>query len=192
MTNEQRAKFIGRMAVTGGEAGVVGVMVAAFPILFLGSAFMGDAAIPVMLLAHGLLLGHYLARRLTRDAGFTIEQARVLRIAPPVALVVGFLAMDWYWGMIFDPLTSAMQGAMFGGIAGLIIGLAMLRLPLVVTQGRNFAVPAAMLVAGAIMGSLAGVMIATPLLWMAAMPVWQAGVTAAMARFLDVPPPSDR
>lgn len=189
MTNEQRAKFIGRMAVTGGEAGVVGVMVAAFPILFVGSVFMGDAAIPVMLLGHGLLLGYYLARKLTRDAGFTTEQARVLRIAPPIALVIGFLAMDWYWGMIFDPLTSAMQGVMFGGIAGLIIGLAMLRLPLVAMGGRAAIVPAAMLAAGAIMGSLAGAMIAMPLLWMAAMPVWQAGVTAAMAGFLEVAAP---
>ncbi|MBE9558714.1 MAG: hypothetical protein IMF08_17780 [Proteobacteria bacterium] len=189
MTNEQRMKFIGRMAVTGGEAGVVGVMVAAFPILFVGSVFMGDAAIPVMLLGHGLLLGYYLARKLTRDAGFTTEQARVLRIAPPIALVIGFLAMDWYWGMIFDPLTSAMQGVMFGGIAGLIIGLAMLRLPLVAMGGRAAIVPAAMLVAGAIMGSLAGAMIAMPLLWMAAMPVWQAGVTAAMAGFLEVAAP---
>lgn len=189
MTNEQRAKFIGRMAVTGGEAGVVGVMVAAFPILFVGSVFMGDAAIPVMLLGHGLLLGYYLARKLTRDAGFTTEQARILRFAPPVALVVGFLAMDWYWGMIFDPLTSAMQGVMFGGIAGLIIGLAMLRLPLVAMGGRAAIVPAAMLAAGAIMGSLAGAMIAMPLLWMAAMPVWQAGVTAAMAGFLEVAAP---
>lgn len=191
MTNEQRAKFIGRMAVTGGEAGVVGVMVAAFPILFVGSVFMGDAAIPVMLLGHGLLLGYYLARKLTRDAGFTTEQARVLRIAPPIALVIGFLAMDWYWGMIFDPLTSAMQGVMFGGIAGLIIGLAMLRLPLVAMGGRAAIVPAAMLAAGAIMGSLAGAMIAMPLLWMAAMPVWQAGVTAAMAGFLEVAAPRD-
>ncbi len=189
MTTEQRLKFIGRMAVTGGEAGVVGVMVAAFPILFLGSVFMGDAAIPVMLLGHGLLLGYYLARKLTRDAGFTTEQARVLRIAPPIALVIGFLAMDWYWGMIFDPLTSAMQGVMFGGIAGLIIGLAMLRLPLVAMGGRAAIVPAAMLAAGAIMGSLAGAMIAMPLLWMAAMPVWQAGVTAAMAGFLEVAAP---
>ena len=189
MTNEQRMKFIGRMAVTGGEAGVVGVMVAAFPILFVGSVFMGDAAIPVMLLGHGLLLGYYLARKLTRDAGFTTEQARVLRIAPPIALVIGFLAMDWYWGMIFDPLTSAMQGVMFGGIAGLIIGLAMLRLPLVAMGGRAAIVPAAMLAAGAIMGSLAGAMIAMPLLWMAAMPVWQAGVTAAMAGFLEVAAP---
>lgn len=191
MTNEQRMKFIGRMAVTGGEAGVVGVMVAAFPILFVGSVFMGDAAIPVMLLGHGLLLGYYLARKLTRDAGFTPEQARVLRIAPPIALVIGFLAMDWYWGMIFDPLTSAMQGVMFGGIAGLIIGLAMLRLPLVAMGGRAAIVPAAMLAAGAIMGSLTGVMIAMPLLWMAAMPVWQAGVTAAMACFLEVAAPRD-
>ena len=189
MTSEQRMKFVGRMAVTGGEAGVVGVMIAALPILFLGSAFMGDAAIPVMLLAHGLLLGHYLARKLTRDAGFTPQHARILRIAPPVALVAGFLVMDWYWGMVFDPLTSAMQGVMFGGIAGLIIGLAMLRLPLVAMGGRAAIVPAAMLAAGAIMGSLAGAMIAMPLLWMAAMPVWQAGVTAAMAGFLEVAAP---
>lgn len=186
MTSEQRMKFVGRMAVTGGEAGVVGVMIAALPILFLGPAFMGDAAIPVMLLAHGLLLGHYLARKLTRDAGFTPQHARILRIAPPVALVAGFLAMDWYWGMVFDPLTSAMQGVMFGGIAGLIIGLAMLRLPLVAMQGRAVAVPAAMLAAGAVMGSLTGAMIALPLLWLAAMPVWQAGVAATMASFLDV------
>ena len=191
MTSEQRVKFIGRMAVTGAEAGVVGVMTAALPILFLGSAFLGDAAIPLMLLAHGLLLGHYLARRLTRDAGFTPEHARVLRIAPPIALVAGFLAMDWYWGMIFDPLTSAMQGVMFGGIAGLMIGLAMLRLPLVAISGRAVVVPAAMLAAGAIMGSLTGAMIATPLLWLAAMPVWQAGVTAAMARFLEVAAPEN-
>ena len=186
MTSQQRVKFIGRMAVTGAEAGVVGVMTAALPILFLGSAFLGDAAIPLMLLAHGLLLGHYLARRLTRDAGFTPEHARTLRISLPIALVAGFLAMNWTWGMASDPLASAMHGVMFGGIAGLIIGLAMLRLPLVAMQGRAVAVPAAMLAAGAIMGSLTGAMIATPLLWLAAMPVWQAGVTAAMARFLDV------
>ena len=110
-TSEQRTKFIGRMAVTGGESGIVGVIIAAFPIMFLGSAFMGDAAIPVMLLAHGLLLGHYLARKLTRDAGFTPEQARVLRIAPPVALIAGFLAMDWYRGMIFDPLPRRWPGS---------------------------------------------------------------------------------
>jgi len=185
MTSEQRLKFIGRLAVTGGEAGVVGVMTVALPILFLGSAFLGDAAIPVMLLAHGLLLGHYLARRLARDAGFAPEHARILRIAPPIALVTGFLAMDWTWGMASEPLASAIRGVMFGGIAGLIIGLAMLRLPLVSSRGRAIAVPAAMLAAGAVMGSLAGAMIATPLLWLAAMPAWQAGVAAAMARFLD-------
>ena len=191
MTNEQRLKFIGRMAVTGGEAGVVGVMTVALPILFLGSAFLGDAAIPLMLLAHGLLLGHYLARRLTGDAGFTPEHARILRIAPPIALVAGFLAMNWTWGMASDPPTLATHGVMFGGIAGLIIGLAMLRLPLVAMRGRAVAVPAAMLAAGAVMGSLTGAMIATPLLWLAAMPVWQAGVAAAMARFLDVAAPRD-
>jgi hypothetical protein len=137
------------------------------------------------------LFGHYLARKLTRDAGFTPEHARILRIAPPIALVAGFLVVDWTWGMASDPLTSAMHGVMFGGIAGLIMGLAMLRLPLVALPGRAVAVPAAMLAAGAVMGSLTGAMIATPLLWLAAMLVWQAGVAAAMARFLDVAAPRD-
>ena len=192
MNAQNRWTFAGRLAMTGAESGVLVTMVGVVPVLFLGRFLIEDAAAVAMLIAYGLVFGHFLARRLAR-AGLAVRDGRrLLLAAPPVAMVAGYAAMRLAMGMSQAPILSAADGILFGAVAGLLIGIAVLRLPLADTQNlpgpAAFAIPASFLVAGAVMGVVAGAVLSIPLAWMAAMPVWQAGIGAVMGRFLALPP----
>jgi len=191
MNAQNRWKFAGRLAMAGAESGVLVTMVGVVPVLFLGRFVIEDVAAVAMLIAYGLVFGYYMARRLAR-AGLDVQDHRRLLLAmPPVAMVAGYLAMRASTGFSPDPALSAADGIVFGAVAGAVIGIAMLRLPLAELKGMpvpaSFVIPLTLLAAGAVMGVVAGAILTVPLAWMAAMPVWQAGIGAAMGRFLALP-----
>lgn len=191
MSTRNRWKFAGRLAMAGAESGVIVTMVGVVPVLLLGSFLAEDVAAVAMLIAYGLLFGHYLRRNLSRAGLPAEEHRRLLLAAPPAAMAAGYVAMRLAMGASQAPVLSATDGILFGAVAGLVIGIAALRLPLVEFQNMPVpalvAIPAAFLAAGAVMGVIAGAVLSVPLAWMAAIPVWQAGMGAVMGGFLALP-----
>lgn len=184
MAASERLNLAGRVALWGAESGIIVTMVGVVPVLFLGTYVMEDVAAVAMLVAYGLLFGHYLARRLSGAGVSTAHHARLLRIAPPVAMVAGYLVMRLLMGLAETTALSAVDGLVFGGVAGLILGLAVQRLRPAAPGGGAIpgavTVPVALLTAGAVMGVVAGFALSIPLAWMVAVPIWQAGVGAAI------------
>ncbi|MDH3230741.1 MAG: hypothetical protein OEN55_13195 [Alphaproteobacteria bacterium] len=188
MAASERLKLAGRAALWGAESGIIVTMAGVVPVLFLGTYVMEDLAAIALLIAYGLLFGHYLARRLGGAGVAAAGHTRLLRLAPPVAMVAGYLGMRLLMGLSKATALSAVDGLVFGGLAGLILGLALQRLPLVVPNSgalpRTVTVPATFLVAGAVMGVLAGVALSIPLGWAFAIPIWQMGMGAVIGFML--------
>ncbi len=184
MAASERLNLAGRAALWGAESGVIVTMVGVVPVLFLGTYLQEDIAAAAMLLAYGLLFGHYLARRLSGAGIAAAGHAPLLRFAPPVAMVAGYLGMRLLMGLAETTALSAIDGLVFGGVAGLILGLAVQRLrPAAPGSGAvpgAVMIPVMLLIAGATMGVVAGFALSIPLAWMVAIPIWQAGMGAAI------------
>jgi hypothetical protein len=188
MAASERLNLAGKVAVWGAESGIIVTLVGVVPALFLGTYVLEDFAAIALLAAYGLLFGHYLARRLIVAGAAVADHTRLLRAAPPVAMVAGYLGMRLVMGLSEEMALSAIDGLVFGGLAGLILGLAVQRLPLV-ELGRAPLPPAVMvpttfLIAGAVMGVLAGFALSIPLGWIVAIPIWQMGMGAVIGFFL--------
>lgn len=185
-------KFAGKVAVWGGESGIIVTLAGVVPVLFLGTYVLEDVAAVAMLAAYGLLFGHYLARRLGGAGIAAAGHARLLRLAPPAAMIAGYLGMRLVMGLAGATALSALDGLVFGGLGGIVLGLAVLRLP----AGARDRVPgpAALMVpllfvgAGAAMGLVAGSMLSIPLGWTMAIPIWQTGMGAAIGYVLAPAP----
>jgi len=192
MAVSERLNLAGKAAIWGAESGIIVTMAGVVPVLFLGTYVLEDLAAVAMLIASGLLFGHYLARRLGGAGVATAGHTRLLRIAPPVAMVAGYLGMRLLMGLAEATSLSAVDGLVFGGLAGLILGLAIQRLPLAAPGNtslpRTVLVPVVFLVAGAVMGVVAGSALSIPLGWTVAVPLWQMGMGAVIGFVLAKSP----
>lgn len=192
MATRERLNLAGRVALWGAESGIIVTLVGVVPALFLGTYVMEDIAAVALLIAYGLLFGYYLARRLVSEGVAAAGHARLLRGAPAVAMVAGYLGMRLLMGLSEATALSAIDGLVFGGLAGLILGLAIQQLPIAVpgdtSLPRRVLVPAAFLVAGAVMGVTAGSALSIPLGWTVAIPLWQMGMGAVIGFVLAKSP----
>jgi hypothetical protein len=188
MAASEQLNLAGKVAVWGAESGIIVTMAGVVPVLFLGAYVLEDFAAIALLAAYGLLFGHYLARRLIVAGVAVADHTRLLRAAPPVAMVAGYLGMRLLMGLSEETALSAIDGLVFGGLAGLILGLAVQRLPHVALANAPLPdvvmVPLTFLIAGALMGVVAGFALSIPLGWTAAIPIWQAGIGAVTGFFL--------
>ena len=188
MATRERLNLAGKVALWGAESGIIVTLVGVVPALFLGTYVMEDIAAVALLIAYGLLFGHYLARRLVSEGVAAAGHTRLLRGAPAVAMVAGYLGMRLLMGLSEAIALSAVDGLVFGGLAGLILGLAIQQLPLAVpgdtSLPRTVLVPAAFFIAGAVMGVTAGSALSIPLGWTVAIPLWQMGMGAVIGFLL--------
>lgn len=189
MAMNEHLRFAGKVAGWGAESGIIVTLAGVVPVLFLGTFVMEDLAAVAMLIAYGLLFGHYLARRLPAAGAVAAGHAHLLRLAPPVAMCAGYLAMRLLINVTESTALSAMDGLAFGGLAGLILGVAIGRLvPAAGAAGHGaFTVVVTTVVAGAVMGLVAGLALSVPLGWTVAIPIWQAGMGAVVGFFLARP-----
>ena len=191
MTGNESTNLVVRVAGWGGESGILVTMIGAVPVLLLGSRLPEDIAVAVLLAAYGAMFGHYLARRLPLVGVAGPEHRNLLRFAPPAATLAGFIVMRVAMGAADTESLTAVHGVLFGGVTGLVLGVALLRLPLRSLQGAplpaNILVPAALALAGAAMGIVAGFIMSVALGWLFAMPVWMLGVGGAVGFFLAPP-----
>jgi hypothetical protein len=188
MAMNEHFRSAARVAGWGAESGIIVTLAGVVPVLFLGTFVIEDFAAAAMLVAYGLLFGHYLARRLPAEGAVAAGHSRLLRLAPPVAMCAGYLGMRLLMNVSEATALSAIDGLVFGGLAGLILGVALQR---VVPAGSAGAVGASAvtvvgttLIAGAIMGLVAGLALTVPLGWSVAIPIWQAGMGAIVGFFL--------
>ncbi len=188
MAISENLRRAGMVALWGGESGIVVTLAGVVPVLLLGTYVLEDVAAVAMLAAYGLLFGHYLARRLDAAAG----HARLLRLAPPAAMIAGYLGMRAVMALTGAGALTAPHGLVFGGLAGVVLGLAVLRLPLApltrIPGPPRVSVPLMFLGAGAVMGLIAGVALSVPLGWTVAIPIWQAGAGAVIGYVLAPAP----
>lgn len=186
MVMNEHVRLAGKIAGWGAESGIIVTLVGVVPVLFLGTFVIEDVAAAAMLIAYGLLFGHYLARRLPTEGVAAAAHSHLLRLTPPVAMCAGYLAMRLLMNAFETTALSAVHGLVFGGLAGLILGLAIQRL-IPAGTGRSVVVVAATaLGAGAVLGLAAGLALSVPLGWTVAIPIWQAGMGAVIG-FLVVP-----
>ncbi len=185
-------QFAGKVALWGGESGIIVTLAGVVPVLFLGTYVLEDVAAVAMLAAYGLLFGHYLARRLGGAGIAAVGHARLLRLAPPAAMIAGYTDMRLVMGLAGTTALSALDGIVFGGLAGMVLGLAVQRLPPGaadrVPGPASVSVPLLFLGAGAAMGLVAGSVLSVPLGWTVAIPVWQTGMGAAIGYVLAPAP----
>lgn len=192
MAANETLRRAGRIAVWGAESGIIVTLAGVVPVLFLGTYVMEDLAATAMLIAYGLLFGHYLASRLVGEGIAITGQAWLLRAAPPAAMVAGFIGMRLLMGLSGAVALSAGHGLVFGGLAGLILGLAVQRIPAAMPADaplpRALTLPAICLAAGAVMGLVAGFALTIPLGWTVAIPIWQMGMGGVIGLLLDTSP----
>lgn len=180
-----------RVAGWGGESGMIVTMVCLLPGLALGMFLQEDIGVVAMLAAYGLLFGFYLGRRLPSAGIAGPEHLPLLRFAPAAALVAGYAVTRVAMGALGTESPTALHGVMFGAVAGLGLGLVMLRLKLRDLQGAPLPpvamVLGTMLVSGAIMGVVAAFIMSFALGWLFAMPAWLLGMGGAVGWFLAAP-----
>jgi len=188
MAMNEHLRLAGKIAGWGAESGIIVTLAGVVPVLFLGTFVIEDVAAAAMLIAYGLLFGHYLARRLPAEGVDTEGHSHLLRLVPPIAMCAGYLAMRLLMHVTDATALSAVHGLVFGGLAGLILGLAVQRLVLADSAGVPgrgiFAAAATALGAGAVLGLVAGVALSVPLGWTVAIPIWQAGMGATIGFLL--------
>ncbi len=192
MATSDNLRLAGKVALWGGESGIIVTLAGVVPVLFLGTYVLEDVAAVAMLAAYGLLFGHYLARRLGGAGIAAAGHARLLRLAPPAALIAGYLGMRLVMGLAGATALSASHGLVFGGLAGVVLGFAVLRLPLApvarIPGPPRVSIPLMFLGTGAVMGLIAGAALSVPLGWTVAIPIWQAGAGAVIGYVLAPAP----
>lgn len=193
MAANERINMAVRVAGWGGESGMIVTAVGIVPVIFLSTYIAEDIGAAAMLLAYGLLFGHYLARRLARIGITGPEHSTALRYTPAGAALLGYAAIWAVTGVTSAESFTAIHGLLFGGVAGLILGVRLMSLPLAAAGGAplppKMLFGGALLVAGAVMGIVAGFVMSISLGWLFAMPVWQLGVGGAIGFFLAPPKP---